>query len=80
MKSILRGATALAGIALAGSALAADLPRTNPESVGMSTDRLNTMRKVLNAKVDSGEIPGYVALVARHGKVAHERGWFGQSS
>ncbi|HEV7438029.1 MAG TPA: porin family protein, partial [Methylobacterium sp.] len=27
MKSILRGATALAGIAFAGSALAADLPR-----------------------------------------------------
>ena len=51
--------------------LAADLPRTNPESVGMSTDRLNTMRKVLNAKVDSGEIPGYVALVARHGKVVY---------
>jgi CubicO group peptidase (beta-lactamase class C family) len=54
------------------SALAADLPRARPESVGLSPERLDNIRKVLNAKVDAGEIPGYVALVARHGKIA----WF----
>ena len=53
------------------SVLAADLPRADPESVGLSSDRLENIRKVLNAKVDAGEIPGYVALVARHGKVVY---------
>jgi CubicO group peptidase (beta-lactamase class C family) len=52
-------------------AVAADLPRAKPESVGLSSERLDNIRKVLGAKVDSGEIPGYVALVARRGKVAY---------
>lgn len=53
-------------------AIASDLPRTDPESVGLSSERLETVHKVLSQKVDEGVIPGYVALVARHGKVA----WF----
>lgn len=52
-------------------AIAADLPRTKPEAVGLSSERLDNIRKVLGAKVDAGEIPGYVALVARKGKVAY---------
>ena len=56
---------------LAFVALAGDLPRADPESVGLSSDRLENIRKVLGAKVDEGVIPGYVALVARHGKVAY---------
>jgi len=58
--------------ALACVAFAADLPRATPESVGLSSARLENIRKVLDAKVDAGEFPGYVALVARRGKVA----WF----
>jgi CubicO group peptidase (beta-lactamase class C family) len=56
---------------IAVAVLAADLPRAKPESVGLSSDRLENIRKVLGAKVDAGEIPGYVALVARHGKVVY---------
>ncbi len=56
---------------IAFAAVAADLPRARPETVGLSSDRLENIRKVLGAKVDSGEIPGYVALVARRGKVAY---------
>ena len=52
-------------------AFAAELPRTKPEGVGLSSERLGNIRKVLGAKVDAGEIPGYVALVARKGKVAY---------
>ena len=52
------------------SAFAADLPRAKPESVGLSSSRLEQINTVLRAKVDAGEIPGYVALVARHGKIA----------
>ncbi len=50
---------------------AADLPRAKPEDVGLSSQRLENIRKVLGAKVDAGEVPGYVALVARKGKVVY---------
>ena len=56
---------------VAFAVLAADLPRAKPESVGLSSERLESIRKVIGAKVDAGEIPGYVALVARHGKVVY---------
>ena len=56
---------------VAVAVIAADLPRAKPESVGLSSERLDNIRKVLGAKVDAGEIPGYVALVARRGKVAY---------
>jgi CubicO group peptidase (beta-lactamase class C family) len=56
---------------IAISVLAAELPRAKPESVGLSSERLDSIRKVFGAKVDAGEIPGYVALVARRGKVAY---------
>jgi CubicO group peptidase (beta-lactamase class C family) len=53
------------------AAFAADLPRAKPEAVGLSSDRLEDIRKVLGARVDAGDFPGYVALVARRGKVAY---------
>ena len=53
------------------SVFAGDLPRADPEAVGLSSERLERINEVLHAKVDAGEIPGYVALVARHGKVAY---------
>jgi CubicO group peptidase (beta-lactamase class C family) len=56
---------------IALAAFAAELPRAKPEEVGLSSARLENIRKVLGAKVDAGEIPGYVALVARRGKVAY---------
>jgi CubicO group peptidase (beta-lactamase class C family) len=56
---------------VAFAVLAADLPRVKPESVGLSSERLENIRKVIGAKVDAGIIPGYVALVARHGKVVY---------
>ena len=56
---------------VAVAVIAADLPRARPESVGLSSERLDNIRKVLGARVDAGEIPGYVALVARRGKVAY---------
>ena len=56
---------------VAVSVFAADLPRAKPEAVGLSSQRLDRIAQVLNARVDAGEIPGYVALVARHGKVAY---------
>jgi CubicO group peptidase (beta-lactamase class C family) len=62
-------ATTLYSLALV--ALAADLPRAKPEAVGMSSARLENIRKVFGEKLAAGEVPGYVALVARHGKVVY---------
>ncbi len=58
-------------LAYACSTLARDLPTTKPENVGLSAERLNRIAEIFNAKVREGEIPGYVALVARNGKVAY---------
>jgi CubicO group peptidase (beta-lactamase class C family) len=55
----------------AAYAFSAELPSAKPESVGLSAQRLERIGAVLKAKVDAGEIPGYVALVARRGKVAY---------
>jgi len=60
---------------VAVAVLAADLPRAKPESVGLSSERLENIRKVLGAQVDAGVIPGYVALVARRGKVVYHEAY-----
>jgi len=66
-----RAAVALAAWLLAICVSAAELPRVQPESVGLSSQRLERISQVLHAKVDAGEIPGYVALIARRGQVAY---------
>ena len=42
-----------------------------PEAVGLSSDRLERLSTTLQSYVDQGKLPGVVALVARHGKVAY---------
>jgi CubicO group peptidase (beta-lactamase class C family) len=61
----------LALVAVACSAFGADLQTARPEEVGLSPERLKRIEEVLGAKVKAREIPGYVALVARRGKVAY---------
>jgi CubicO group peptidase (beta-lactamase class C family) len=46
------------------------LPTAKPEEVGLSSAALDRLSAALNQRIDSGHIPGAVALVARHGKVA----------
>ncbi len=51
----------------------APLSSASPESVGMSTERLNRIDAMCSASVNDGEVPGIVALVARNGKIVfHE--------
>lgn len=61
----------LALLAVTVCAFGADLKRAKPEDVGLSSTRLQRIDEVFGAKVKAGEIPGYVALVARRGKVAY---------
>src|SRR5579863_7507728 len=53
-------------------ALAQDLPAGKPESLGLSSERLERIGSVVQQNVDDKHIAGAVTLVVRHGKVA----WF----
>jgi CubicO group peptidase (beta-lactamase class C family) len=44
-------------------------PTALPESVGMSSERLARMRRVMQGYVDRGELAGLVLLVARYGRI-----------
>ncbi len=47
------------------------LPTANPEDVGLSAVALDRLSAALKDRVASGHVPGAVALVARHGKIAY---------
>ena len=54
------------------SALAEGLPKASqPENVGLSSERLNRVAKAFQTDVDKGLIPGAVFLIARNGKIAY---------
>src|ERR1700758_175717 len=51
---------------------AQDLPTAKPESVGLSSERLERISRAVQRDIDDKRIAGAVTLVVRHGKVA----WF----
>jgi len=51
--------------------IAQDLPRARPEDVGLSAAALERITNTLQSYVDSGKFPGFLALIARHGRVAY---------
>lgn len=59
-------------LVLCVSSLAQDLTSAKPESVGLSSDRLERIATVVKHDIDDKRIAGAVTLVVRHGKVA----WF----
>lgn len=46
-------------------------PRAKPETVGMSSERLSEIAKVLNADIEKGRLPGAVIAVVRKGKLVY---------
>ncbi len=42
-----------------------------PEEVGVSTKRLKRIRSLLQGYVNSGQLPGFLTVVARRGKIIH---------
>jgi len=54
--------------------LAQGLTAAVPESVGMSSERLERLTAALQAYVDEGRLAGAVAIVARRGKIAYLEG------
>ena len=55
----------------ASSVYAQALPPSTPESVGMSSTRLNVFKQAMQAEVDKGNIPGMVIMVSRKGKLVY---------
>lgn len=53
------------------ASLAQDLAPTVPESVAVSSERLDRLTSTLQQYVDDGQLAGAVALVARHGRVVY---------
>ncbi len=47
------------------------LPTALPEEVGVSAERLERIRPVLQDYVDKGNLPGFLTVVARRGKIVH---------
>ena len=44
---------------------------TNPESVGLSTERLRRINALIDRRVEAKDVSGAVTLVARRGRIAH---------
>lgn len=62
----------LLAVALVSSAsFAGTLPKSTPEEVGLSAERLQRITDAMKADVANGDISGAVALVARKGKIAY---------
>src|SRR5262249_37501609 len=67
--------TALCAMALwilTATAIRADeLPRSKPEDVGLSTEKLGRVRTLVQEAVDKGQTAGAVVLITRHGNVVY---------
>jgi CubicO group peptidase (beta-lactamase class C family) len=49
------------------------LREASPKSVGMSAERLARIDAMCNQAIAEGQVPGIVALVARHGKIVYHK-------
>ena len=58
-------------LGLAPGASAQPLPTAEPESVGMSSERLDRIGETFQAEIDAGELPGVVIMVAREGQLVY---------
>ena len=56
-------------LALSVFALAQDLPTGKPESLGLSSERLERIGAAVQHEIDDKRIAGAVTLVIRHGHV-----------
>jgi len=59
-------------LCLASHALAQELPLAEPETEGMSAERLQRIHEVVQRSIDDQRIAGMVTMVVRHGKIV----WF----
>lgn len=65
-------------VLLVNSLAAEEIKITNPESVGLSSQRLDRISELMQSTVDEKKMAGEVVLIARHGKIAYFKA-FGQA-
>jgi CubicO group peptidase (beta-lactamase class C family) len=58
-------------LVLAVALTASSLPSDKPESVGLSSERLQRINQMIQRYIDDGEITGAITMVSRRGKIAH---------
>ena len=73
MRFRVAAATVLLASFLAPTLWAQGLAPVEPESVGLSTERLARLEQVIQGYVDRGQVSGVVTLIARRGGQAHLR-------
>ena len=71
MKRLVTLVTLLALVTFATGVWAQGLPTAKPETVGLSSERLERVSRVLRGEIEAGKFPGAVALVARRGQVVY---------
>jgi CubicO group peptidase (beta-lactamase class C family) len=54
--------------------IAANLPSSKPEDVGMSSERLQRITQMMEKRVAAGDFVGAAAIVARKGKIVYQAG------
>jgi CubicO group peptidase (beta-lactamase class C family) len=64
-------AVVVLALALTPSVGAGQLPAAKPESVGLSSARLERLAQAIRRAVDEGRMPGAVVAIARRGKLAY---------
>jgi len=76
LRAVFAGCIVFAGtisFAVAQQAPAVDMTPVNPESVGFSSERLDTLHKLIQDEIDQKELAGAVTILARHGKIVDYR-------
>ena len=68
----LRSATLFsAALLLSGIVFGQGLPTAKPESVGMSSERLDRIKTMIQREIDADRTPGAVVMIARKGKLVY---------
>ena len=62
---------ALFVVALTLTANTANSPSAKPEDVGLSSERLQRITKMIERRIAAGQLAGAVTIVGRRGKVVH---------
>jgi CubicO group peptidase (beta-lactamase class C family) len=71
MRAIPLALAIIAALQGAHAASAQDLPRAKPEDLGFSSERLERITKIFREDAAHGNAPGFVLLIARHGKLGY---------
>ena len=58
---------------MSAAAMAQALPTATPESVGMSSQRLDKITSTFNKEIADGKLPGAVVMIARKGKLVYSQ-------